>query len=83
MLSCLRLATHLAWLALILLCPGLSFAADKASANRDVRAGIFNFAGYHMKDDEGTLSGYGIDVLGLLSEYSNLNFIFTGYDKSW
>lgn len=39
--------------------------------------------GYHMKDENGKLSGYGIEFLNRVSEYSNLNFICTGYDKSW
>ncbi|MDE6660856.1 MAG: response regulator [Anaeroplasmataceae bacterium] len=53
------------------------------SNNRTVKAGIFNFEGYHMKDNEGKLSGYGIEFLNLVSEYSRLNFQYTGYDSSW
>ena len=58
-------------------------AADEQSANRTVTAGIFYFEGYHMRDDEGRLTGYGIEFLDLVSEYSHLNFQYTGYDSSW
>lgn len=51
--------------------------------NQGVRAGVFNFEGYHSKDDAGRLEGYGIDLLNLLSQYSHLNFIPEGFEKSW
>ncbi|MDE6013333.1 MAG: transporter substrate-binding domain-containing protein, partial [Anaeroplasmataceae bacterium] len=58
------------------------FADDTPSNNRTVKAGIFSFEGYHMEND-GILTGYGIEFLNLVSEYSHLNFEFTGYDKKW
>ncbi len=57
-------------------------AADQP-ANQTVKAGIFYLDGYHMKDEEGNLCGYGIDFLNFVSEHSHLNFEFTGYDKSF
>ena len=48
-----------------------------------VKAGIFYFDGYHMKDEEGNLSGYGIELLQMISRYSHLNFEYVGYDASW
>ncbi|MDE6775260.1 MAG: transporter substrate-binding domain-containing protein, partial [Ruminococcus sp.] len=36
-----------------------------------------------MKDENGSLTGYGIELLSMISEYSHLNFQYTGYDKSW
>ena len=36
-----------------------------------------------MKDEDGSLTGYGIEFLNLVSEYSHLNFQYTGYDRSW
>ena len=36
-----------------------------------------------MKDDDDRLTGYGIEFLNLVSEYSRLNFQYTGYDRSW
>lgn len=53
------------------------------SDNRTVKAGVFNFDGYHMKDEDNNLVGYGIDFLKLVSQYSHLNFEFVGYEKSW
>lgn len=58
-------------------------SADELLNNRTVKAGIFYFEGYHMKDDDGRLTGYGIEFLNLVSEYSHLNFQYTGYDNSW
>ncbi len=58
-------------------------AAEETASNRTVKAGVFFFDGYHMKDSDGTYTGYGIELLNLISQYSHLNFVFTGYDKSW
>ncbi|MDE7463464.1 MAG: transporter substrate-binding domain-containing protein, partial [Clostridiales bacterium] len=58
-------------------------AEDARSGNRTVKAGIFSFEGYHMRDESGRLTGYGVSFLNLVSEYSNLNFKYVGYDKSW
>ena len=58
-------------------------AADGQSNNRTVKAGIFYFEGYHMEDEEGRLTGYGIEFLNLISKYSHINFQYTGYDNSW
>ena len=35
-------------------------AEEARSANRTVKAGVFNFEGYHMRDEDGKISGYGI-----------------------
>ncbi|MDE6625899.1 MAG: transporter substrate-binding domain-containing protein [Lachnospiraceae bacterium] len=53
------------------------------AANERVKAGIFYFDGYHTKDEKGNLTGYGIEVLQMISQYSHLNFDYVGYDKSW
>ena len=59
------------------------FADGTLSNSRTVKAGIFAFDGYHMKDEEGRLTGYGIEFLNLVSEHSRLNFQYTGYDRAW
>lgn len=51
--------------------------------NREVKAGVFHFDGFHNLNKEGGMEGYGIDLLNLISDYSRLNFNFIGYDKSW
>ncbi len=58
-------------------------AAAETSNNRTVKAGVFFFDGYHMQDNSGAYTGYGIELLNLISQYSHLNFVYTGYDKSW
>ncbi|MBD5154175.1 MAG: response regulator [Oscillibacter sp.] len=58
-------------------------SAAAPSGNQTVTAGIFAFEGYHMEDEEGGLTGYGIEVLDLISEYSHLNFRYAGYENSW
>ena len=74
-------------LALCLALPAPAAPADSAARDAAddarVRAGVFNFEGYHSKDEEGNLDGYGMDLLRLLSQYSHLNFVFLGYDNSW
>lgn len=58
-------------------------ADEPITGNHTVKACVFNFAGYHVKDEEGNLSGYGIEFLNLVSEYSRLNFQYTDYDLNW
>ena len=62
-----------------------AFADDDArDDNNDVvTVGIFEFDGYHMMDEDGNLSGYGIELLELIERYSHLNFRLVGYDRSW
>ena len=62
---------------------GAAASAGTDAGNRTVKAGIFHFDGYHMKDGDGNLSGYGIDFLNLAAQYSHLNFQYVEYDKSW
>ena len=50
---------------------------------KSVKAGIFYFDGYHTKDEADELSGYGIELLQMISKYSHLNMEYVGYDKSW
>ncbi len=57
--------------------------AAENESNRTVKAGVFYFDGYHMRDDNGDYTGYGIELLNLISQYSHLNFVYTGYDRSW
>ena len=57
--------------------------AEVKPQNKTVRAGIFSHYGYHMRNSEGHLTGYGIDFLNMASKYSHLNFEYVGYDKSW
>jgi len=57
--------------------------AAAEETNRTVKAGVFFFDGYHMKDSDGSYTGYGIELLNLISQYSHLNFEYVGYDQTW
>ena len=61
------------------------FAADTSAElpHKTVRAGFFAFDGYHMMDKDGSRSGYGYEVLRLLSQYTNWQYEYIGYDQSW
>ena len=72
------------FICFMLLSPTLpAAAAEKPANNRTVKAGVFFFDGYHMKDEDGVYTGYGIELLNLISQYSHLNFEFVGYDNTW
>ncbi|MDE7293243.1 MAG: transporter substrate-binding domain-containing protein [Oscillospiraceae bacterium] len=84
MMMCMKIFSALTLcLILVLSDRATAFADSEQSNNRTVKAGIFSFEGYHMKDEDGRLTGYGIEFLSLVSEYSRLNFQYTGYDRSW
>ncbi|MBD5111396.1 MAG: response regulator [Ruminococcaceae bacterium] len=78
-----RIAAFMVCLILVLSNFITAFADGAPSNNRTVKAGIFSFDGYHMKDEDGRLTGYGIEFLNLVSEHSRLNFQYTGYDRAW
>ena len=61
----------------------MAAGAAQPETNRTVRAGVFYFDGYHMEGEGGSLTGYGVEFLNLVSQYSHLNFSFVGYDRSW
>lgn len=58
-----------------------------SSATRTVNAGFFSYPGYHEIIDADSPTpkgkGYGSDFLQLLRRYTNLNFNYVGYDKTW
>lgn len=75
-------------IALIMCLPVLlsavCFPAVAAQNNiKTVKAGIFSFDGYHMLDENGVYTGYGIDFLNMVSQYSSLNFEYIGFDRPW
>lgn len=66
----------------VLLCCFLFLQAvpSALAENRTVKAGVFFFDGYHMAEDDGSYTGFGIEFLGLVSRYSHLNFDLVGMD---
>ena len=71
-------------LCLLIFLSNLAIAdAAQPANNRTVKAGVFYFDGYHMESEDGGLTGYGMEFLNLVSQYSHLNFSYVGYDQSW
>lgn len=69
---------------MMLFCPIVATTAYAAKDEVEtIRVGFFHFDGYHDISDQGVRSGYGYQFLRLLSRYTNLNFEYVGYDKSW
>ena len=67
----------------LILSGATAFADGGQPDNQPIKACVFKFAGYHDKDENGRLSGYGIEFLNLVSKYSDLEFQYTGYDTPW
>lgn len=59
----------------------LSYAEE--TSTKTIRAGFFKMSGYHVIDEDGIRSGYGYEFFTKISKYSNLDFSYEGYDKSW
>ncbi|MBO5711524.1 MAG: transporter substrate-binding domain-containing protein, partial [Acholeplasmatales bacterium] len=53
---------------------------SNASSNTTVKVGFMHEKGYHEISEDGTYSGYGYEYLQMISQYSNLNFEYIGYD---
>lgn len=68
---------------LLALCvlPGRTALAD--TSRKTIRVGYFAFDGYHMLDAQGRRSGYGYDLLQYMAGYTNWQYEYVGYDKSW
>lgn len=61
----------------------LRAAAVEERKSERVRVGFFAMEGYHMLDDDGRRSGYGYDYLQYMARYTNFEYEYIGYDKSW
>ncbi len=57
-------------------------ATTVTTSSKSVRVGFFPLDGYQNKQGN-RKSGYGYDFLQLVRRFSNLNFEYIGYDKSW
>ncbi|NLD19395.1 MAG: hypothetical protein GX663_04015 [Clostridiales bacterium] len=63
-LSIKRISTFVMSIIIILMCATPVMAQNKTSGQTDkVKAGFFQFKGYHITADNGVRSGYGYDVL--------------------
>ena len=83
-MKCRRMNKRLAGLLLcVVLAVGLVPSGAAAAEAAEVRVGFFAFDGYHMRDADGNMSGYGYDIVQYMAEYSELDFVFEGYEASW
>lgn len=83
-LSINRISTFVMSIIMILMCATPAMAQNKIGGETDkVKAGFFQFDGYHNTADNGVRSGYGYDVLQKLAAYNEWDYEYVGYDKSW
>lgn len=86
-------ALHLLCMFLLTLCPQLTLAEETPqddaaqsqfddSVKKRVKVGFYPLDGYQNKQGN-RKSGYGYDFLQLVRRFSDLNFDYVGYDKSW
>ena len=79
-----RMLVALCWGAALLSPPvGLAHNAAEPAARDTLRVGYFALEGFNQQDAEGRRSGYGYDLLRLMSRYLNVKFEYVGYDKTW
>ena len=72
----------LVWVSLCLVVS--CFPAHAAEHEKNtLRVGYWAFDGYHNVDQNGVRSGYGYELLQLMSRYSNIGFTYHGYDQSF
>ncbi len=48
-----------------------------------VRVGFYQMEGYHMRDANGQMYGYGYDYLQLVRLFTDWRYEYIGYDKGW
>ena len=60
-----------------------AYADSGHDAVQTVRVGFYALDGYHDMTPDGRLSGYGYDFLQMVSRYTDLNFEYVGYDRSF
>ena len=70
-------------LSLIFLAVVSFLYADGNSLPRTIRAGFFQFDGYHEMANDGAKSGYGYDLLQKLARYTGWKYAYVGYNSGW
>lgn len=68
-------------LIIMSVCPVYA-ASMKKIDTPDYKVAFYAFDCYHMKDDNGKLSGYGYEMMRGISKYLQCTFSYVGYDKS-
>jgi signal transduction histidine kinase/ActR/RegA family two-component response regulator len=82
-LTVLVLALLAAGSGSVLAAPGATAPGGVNLPRQKIRVGFFAFDGYHMQDAAGHKSGYGYELLQLLARYTNWEYEYVGYGKSW
>ena len=54
-----------------------------AKTTQTIRVGYFAFSGYHQKEQDGRMSGYGYDFLQKLAAHTDWTYEYVGYDASF
>jgi len=72
----------LVWVSLCLIVPLFPASAEEYEKNT-LRVGYWAFDGYHNMDSNGVRSGYGYELLQLMSRYNNIDFTYHGYEQSF
>lgn len=74
----------------VLLCAMISLSAEASvtvspenKQGEVVRVGFYKIPGFHNLADNDERSGYGYDFLQLVRRYVQMEFTYSGYDKSW
>ena len=58
-------------------------AGEGTHIRRTIRIGSFAQDGINMKDENGRLQGYNVDLWKLARRYMDYRLEFVGYDKTW
>ena len=79
-----RLSVKFALFGVLILCALFLLPAGVEAAEIEtVRVGFFRMDGYHEVDENGQRDGYGYALMQNIRRYSNLNFKYVGYEKTW
>ncbi len=69
--------------AAVLLFSGVPARLTAFAEGQRVRVGFFEFSGYHQRNEDGELSGYGYDLLQEISAHTNFSYEYIGYESSY
>ena len=78
-----RLSAFFWGILLVVLCTCETFAASIPQADTpEYKVAFYAFDCYHMQDEDGKRTGYGYEMMQLVSKYLQCTFSYVGYDKT-
>ena len=78
-----RLSAFFWGFVLVVLCTCETFAASIPQADTpEYKVAFYAFDCYHMQDEDGKRSGYGYEMMQLISKYLQCTFSYEGYEKT-